>query len=516
MLVGGLSLGIIFGISGCAKSKNDSSQLGEDQKKADSATPGAGPSGTPGANGKINSFSDEQKAKLVTEGGVLCTERENSSACPPAVGMLLAIGENSIQQCTAFLANNNEMLATSSHCIPEDLKKEGAVCTDRIKVMFPDVGNLPGSEAKCLEVLSASRVEAINGQFNPDYAFIRLDRPVPRDILVVNREGLKEGQVVKVSEMIPTTTIHLMGEIRSKFCTAVQNSFALPQFDNEATQVVTLNCPFAYIPGNAGAPVIDDGDTVRAIVHAPVDATETWNSKLQGRLSETMAKMVYATNLACVNPDPKDKNAPAVPGGCQADLSQSAVNTLRERPFLIAVPKAQKEIDETLKTWNTTHSAKISWAASGKVVAPGEPNAPLFIYPIPSCIAGQTDKWLEEYAVRKWWKFWTKSYEATATLDFSNDKTNPPNAKIDLPQWETQFEFNANLQSVHKIKTATSKATLTFSPLDIFKKKSSHVSLRFDAESADATPPPLELDLKICAGAPALPAADPKASDPKK
>ncbi len=494
LVMGGLSLSVVSGFSGCAKSKNDSSQLGQDQQKGDPSAQGGGGAGTPGTNGKIPSFSEEQKAKLVSEGQVLCTDKENPSACPPAVGMFLAVGENSIPQCTAFLVNNGETLATSSHCIPDDLKKEGAVCTDRIKVMFPAVGNLPSTEAKCLEVLSASQVEAINGQLSPDFAFIRLDRVVPRDFFVVDQHGFREGQVLRVSEMISTTPLHLMGEIRTKICTAVQNSFALPQFDNDSTQVVTLTCPVAYSYGNAGAPIIDENDTVRGIVHAPVDASETWNLKLQGRLSEPMAKMVYATNFACVNPNPKDKNALAVPGGCQADLSQLAVNNLRERPFRVAVPKAQKEVDETHKTWNGTHSSKISWVASSQVVAPGEPNAPLFIYPVPSCISGPTDKWIEEYAVRKFWTFWKKSYESSATLDF------------ELPQWEPQFEFNANLQPVHKIKLAKGKATVTFSPLDIFKKKTTHVTVRFDSGSADTTLPPLELDLKMCESKAADPA----------
>jgi hypothetical protein len=142
------------------------------------------------------SLSDAQQ--LAAEAQVHCSD---PSQCSPSVALLVNTTPTSANQCTAFLIAS-DIAATNAHCIPDDLKSNGASCKGRIALAFPALGQYADVRTGCNEVISVSQNDPKSGT-KQDYAFIRLDQPVQRPVLTITHSGFTDGANYTITKIDP-------------------------------------------------------------------------------------------------------------------------------------------------------------------------------------------------------------------------------------------------------------------------------------------------------------------------
>lgn len=121
----------------------------------------------------------------------------NEGDCPSGVALLLVkkdIRDDEIERCSSFLINSRT-LVTNRHCIPEDLREKGLSCAGRITAVFPKTSRLAAERAECESITSISPEVTEFATGHPDYAVIRLSRPVKRAQFRISREEIGRAHV---------------------------------------------------------------------------------------------------------------------------------------------------------------------------------------------------------------------------------------------------------------------------------------------------------------------------------
>lgn len=313
-------------------------------------------------------------------------EKNDATACPASVGMLVIRTNSSLGQCTAFLVGER-LLMTNSHCIPDELKAEsaqGADCSGNLQVFFPASGSSPAERATCQEVLTASQI-AKHGEadfvLKPDYALILLNREVSRAALALSREGLPDGLALTAFAVDPQSNVAVRGLLRAKTCIARQNSIVASSFTQDFAPVGAFS-DCEIIPGNSGSPAVDAEGRVRAIVHATLPPIQTASANTTGAgRKKTQAKapspyrpMAMLTNLACTK-------LPEEAFGSDAATPHEGCEKIASKDDLLKAAAATVKVDELAplaKAW-MSHAPKglkfapqrfDASAEAGPVVAP--------------------------------------------------------------------------------------------------------------------------------------------------
>jgi hypothetical protein len=212
----------------------------------------------------------------------------------------------------------SDLLVTTSHCIPEELRSSGAKCAGIIHAQFPAVGAFSETQAECQEVVSAASLYD-RTQAQTDYAFIRLMAPVDRPALQVNHSGFSAGTSYRVigteSYTIGTWQIARM---TSRTCQAVHGCEALPGSIHAESSVMTIaDC--AMEAASEGAPILDQQGRIHGIIQAPVPASRLLKRIGEYRVPEPgIGPISWATNFSCVR-FPENDTDFALPAACQED-----------------------------------------------------------------------------------------------------------------------------------------------------------------------------------------------------
>jgi hypothetical protein len=198
---------------------------------------------------------------LAAQFHVACPGR--GARCPDGVGMLVSLGGEEPNRCTASLVASDRVL-TASHCLPRSARVANASC-DGTWVAFPQIG------AQAIEWVSCARViEAIDVSddltMRRDLAVLELTRPVARHVLPIDPRPPAEGTIVSVLSITPSAIYPRQHELAERLCRVASGESAVATFGPDAANVGWLiDCP-AY-GGNSGSPILDASGHIRSILH---------------------------------------------------------------------------------------------------------------------------------------------------------------------------------------------------------------------------------------------------------
>lgn len=301
---------------------------------------------------------------------VSCADAEGK--CVAAVGMLTIATEDHSGACTATLVRN-DVVVTNSHCIPDDLKRSGSICSDRIWINFPAHPEHPDYDARvgCREVLHASDLDSWSEEVKPDYAFLRLERPVNRPPLALDRAGFRDGEKVEITVVDPyMRNEQIYGRMHTNQCETVFGTSLLPKANDTLSDTLIFGaCPI--IKGNSGSAIRSNGK-VRGVIQAFLNSSgirEKLGQSGVQLLDGSIAEINVGTNLACQ----RLPFGPALSDGCYGRDPFEAEDRLAESRAASLNSQFQEKLARILPLKELDWSADLS-NDSGKVLVTPQPS----------------------------------------------------------------------------------------------------------------------------------------------
>lgn len=223
-----------------------------------------------------------------------------SSECHGGVAMVLIRDTDSSSLCTGFLVAS-DTLVTNSHCIPAALKSKGASCAKSLYFFFPATNGLAAERADCKEVSDVSVISSeAENSLKPDYAILKLQKPVNRPVFEVSREGFADNSELKVIKVDPWSS-GAGGVMTATKCRVIQGTLAIPIFQDDLSPIVSFSdCDARH--GNSGSPLLDSSGKVRGILQATLTREQTLLGSLFQALTgeERVMPITMGTNFSCL------------------------------------------------------------------------------------------------------------------------------------------------------------------------------------------------------------------------
>ncbi len=227
---------------------------------------------------------------------------ECDGPCHPSVGLLVQLSPEGVpnNQCTATLVAPDVML-TNTHCLPPALRRAGSDCAGKVRFHFgPDSANYE-MESECSEVIYASSI--VSEQTNaPDYAFLRLERPLRRPFLQISRRGFSRQETKKVYKINPVKneetgeTFFGQGRMTQAECATTYDP--VTYISNTPLSPIVFLRACRIIPGNSGSALVGSDGMIQGIVASISTRLQTVN----GREEEVplASPRNKGTNFACL------------------------------------------------------------------------------------------------------------------------------------------------------------------------------------------------------------------------
>lgn len=332
--------------------------------------------------------------------------------------------------CTAFLVSENTVI-TNNHCVPAELKTEGASCSGKIKFIFPEMDGYAKEEIDCETIKRISDMSSET--ISMDVAIIRLKVTTRRAPLQVSLDGLANGDEVRVIKIDPDAS---GGTQKRVTCFALQNSLANPFYKNSGSPLFLVrDCEI--VRGNSGSPMLNKNGQVIGVISA-VGATTIDNSKkAEGHIS-------LGTNLACYR-DLSFTNNFKPQQECKVDLSKQARVSAEKKIFENMSNELQTRLVDAVNkeliaiNGNYHKFMQLKWTEQ-KVINDSNATTGVLIKYEPECLFPNI-KDLREYEIRL--------KETSSALNYS------------FEQIFADFELNAYLVPVVRVTKQKMKRLIT-------------------------------------------------------
>lgn len=202
----------------------------------------------------------------------------SSASCPAPIGVVVTATGSDVGLCSSFMIDD-DLVATNAHCIPKDLREEGADCYGRIFTSFYAAHGRPAEVIGCERVLYASYKDEQKGsemfrhsidpdfvhrqlmKLGPDLAIYKLVTSAGRGKLDVTSEGFSRDDTVELLKFNPIIDAnHVGGRLEPAQCFVSET-----HTEEGATTVGVTGC--SVIPGNSGSVALVGGKA-RGITYA--------------------------------------------------------------------------------------------------------------------------------------------------------------------------------------------------------------------------------------------------------
>ncbi len=247
-------------------------------------------------------FPNAQEAyKVFSETTLSCEEDD----CPEYVGGLmyyaqLDSGYYGTGACSATLIDTDKIL-TNAHCVPHEIRQEGASCFDRIKF------NLPANKKSPYEKLDCDRVIGFSADWGQgaqvDWAILKIKGVSARTPAPVNLskiEPQKEIQIFKVDYNLDLIH-HQRGRILKTHCKANTNHFLSRHYVGELSPLLNVSdCNHEIIKGNSGSGLFDADMKLVGVLSFGFEPDEENKSIVRTLFSDFSPNFGGGTNLSCV------------------------------------------------------------------------------------------------------------------------------------------------------------------------------------------------------------------------
>ena len=248
----------------------------------------------------VEEFSEfsELQAKFAKH-TVICSE----VSCPGYVAKLVLWfkAENDkfrLGVCSGTLYKNKYII-TNSHCIPDEVKYDGANCSKYIKVLFPQTTEQKEENATCSQVIQVFD----NYNNEPDIAVIELNTNIYREDIKIVNNAFIENSTVHAYTMNPSADNEgTVGKIKLKTCKLTSdNIFTMSNELSSATTMLTGdNCN--VIGGNSGSGLFNEKNEYIGAVYAKIEMGEIRSLFTRARINNTMYSYNgSAYNIGCLN-----------------------------------------------------------------------------------------------------------------------------------------------------------------------------------------------------------------------
>lgn len=264
---------------------------------------GCGKSGseTTSSSARIQIFEDlEQLTRALNKQKVYCNDSQNN--CPGYSAKLTFWGAKDdgnyyLGVCSGSLYQNKYII-TNSHCIPEELKRAGANCSDQIKILFPQTSLYSSQSSRCARVIQAFN----NDQNQPDIAVLELEQSIYRDNLTISKNNFIDSSKVYAYTMNPSPYDSNVGNIVLKKCTLSIDNALFMANSNQSHAAVLYGNECNVIGGNSGSGLLNEKGELIGAIYAKVDLvklTELFAEK--GIMSSISSYMGIVQNIGCLN-----------------------------------------------------------------------------------------------------------------------------------------------------------------------------------------------------------------------
>ncbi|MEX1099485.1 MAG: hypothetical protein WEB87_03595, partial [Bacteriovoracaceae bacterium] len=161
-----------------------------------------------------------------------------SGDCHPSVGSLVTLERGKIKYCTATLVAE-DVLLTSSNCLPRNLKIPNVSCVNNVYAIFPDVYGYREERSLCSLILASDSLKEDEDPalWKNDFAFIKLKTPLNRQFAQISKEGLQEEESYAVWKMEYETTEQRAG-LKWESCSPFYDSYANPFAQNNSSPMI--------------------------------------------------------------------------------------------------------------------------------------------------------------------------------------------------------------------------------------------------------------------------------------
>ncbi len=262
------------------------------------------PTKTPSHTSPFYEYESSLSAQSAADGWqVACSSPE---ACPSTVGQLVVTAGSRVGVCTATLVAN-DVVVTNSHCFPDGFGAPEPLCSSNARIVFPASGAHPAESIECAAVLKKS--DLINDAFDqPDYMVLKLKRATDRGAHPVSREGMREGEKLKIHKIDPLPRGG--GTLTGETCEVLYGTVIRPQADEPENPIhVTKGCN--VISGNSGSALTDERGRIRGLMFASKNLEDepgrlpTLPSAEQKKITEIYRrlKIGLVTNASCIAHD---------------------------------------------------------------------------------------------------------------------------------------------------------------------------------------------------------------------
>lgn len=243
---------------------------------------------------KTYTYSNKEDAQTVFNGSTVSCQ----GSCPEHVGGLVSYTESyysySIGVCSLTLISKGLAL-TNRHCIPSDLRYEGALCKGRMRVKLPAAAGLGSADFECFRVERIAAWSSENS-IEPDWAVVSLGHSSTRVAATINPAGIGDATSLTLYPVFySVNNMRAHGTVKKVECTSSFGSSKFFDYFSEFSRVFRFeSCDRNIIEGNSGTGVHNPaGEIVGVISNILGDGTQDL---------ETFGSTRGAgTNLACID-----------------------------------------------------------------------------------------------------------------------------------------------------------------------------------------------------------------------